>query len=233
MATVVFVSQHKEILTRAPRFRVAYQAPHVVAGDKTHAVAGDGSNAVAADRRARACATAAAIRAQRRGLVPLRTAPRVPHAGGEKKYKVSTRPPATFPLSPRVLKCPFSLPALNAQLTSSAVLLTIFRVCGNGDYGVCYVSQHEEISTRAPRFCVGYQAPHAVAGDGTHAVAAEVPHAVAVEAPHAVAVDGSHAVAAAAARRARRRGPGPQRTAPRAPHAGGEKNTRVSPPLTP
>ena len=93
--------------------------------------------------------------------------------------------------------------------------MTIFRVCGNGDYGVCYVSQHEEISTRAPRFCVAYQAPHTVAGDGTHAVAAEAPRAVAVEAPHAVA--------AAAARQARRQGPGPQRTAPRIPHAGGEK----------
>ena len=78
--------------------------------------------------------------------------------------------------------------------------MTIFRVCGNGDYGVCYVSQHEEISTRAPRFCVAYQAPHAVArdgtdavaGDGTDAVAAEAPHAVAAEAPHAVAADGTH-----------------------------------------
>ena len=117
-------------------------------------------------------------------------------------YKVSTRPPATLPLSPRVSKCPFSLLALNAQLTSSAVLLNIFRVCGNGDYCVCYVSQHEEISTCAPCFCVAYQAPHAVAGDG------------------------SHAVAAAAARRARRRGPGPSGTAPRVPHAGGEKNTK-------
>ena len=118
--------------------------------------------------------------------------------------------------------------------------MTVFRVCGNGDYGVCYVSQHEEISTRAPRFCVAYQAPRAVAGDGTHAVAAEAPHAVAAEAPHAVAADGTHAVAgegshavavdrcahtcaAAAARRARRRGPGPPQTAPRVPHAGGEK----------
>jgi hypothetical protein len=72
----------------------------------------------------------------------------------------------------------FSFPALNAQLTSSGVIMTIFRVCGNGDYGVCYVSQHEEISTRAPCFCVAYQVPNAVAGDGTHAVAAEAPHAV-------------------------------------------------------
>ena len=69
--------------------------------------------------------------------------------------------------------------------------------------GVCYVSQREEISTRAPRFCVSHQAPHAVAGDGTHAVAgdgtpavaAEAPHAVAAEAPHAVTADGTHAVA--------------------------------------
>jgi hypothetical protein len=46
-----------------------------------------------------------------------------------------------------------------------------------------FVSQHEEISARTPRFCVAYQAPHAVVGDGTHAVAAEAPHAVAAEAP--------------------------------------------------
>jgi hypothetical protein len=142
--------------------------------------------------------------------------------------------------------------------------VTIFRVCGNGDYGVCYVSQHEEISTRAPCFCVAYQVPHAVARDGTHVVAAEAPHAVAADGTrevtadgthavtadgtHAVTADGTHAVtadgthvvaaeaphavtgdrrartcAAAPARRARRRGPGPPRTAPRVPHAGGEK----------
>ena len=88
-----------------------------------------------------------------------------------KRYKVSTRPPATLLLSPRVSNCPFSLLPLNAQLTLSGVLVTIFRVCGNGDYGVCYVSQNEKISTRAPRFRVAYQAPHAVDGDGTHAVA--------------------------------------------------------------
>ena len=74
-----------------------------------------------------------------------------------KNYKVSTRPPATLPLSPRVSYCPFSLPALNAQLTSSGVLVAVFGVCGNGDYGVCYVSQHEKISTRAPRLRVEYQ----------------------------------------------------------------------------
>jgi hypothetical protein len=92
----------------------------------------------------------------------------------------------------------FSFSALNTQLTLSRVLVALFRVCGNGDYGVCYVSQHEEISSRAPRFCVAYQAPHAVARDGTHAVAAEAPHAVAAEAPHVVAGDGTHAVAAEA-----------------------------------
>ena len=156
-----------------------------------------------------------------------------------KNYKASTHLPATLPLSPRVLKCPFSLPALNAQLTSSRVLVAVFGVCGNGDCGVCYVRQHEEISTRAPRFCVAYQASHAVAadrthavaGDGTHAVAAEASHAVAADGIHTVAGDGSHAVAtdrraracaAAAAHRARRRGPGPPRTAPRVPRAGGE-----------
>ena len=126
----------------------------------------------------------------------------------------------------------FSFPPLNAQLTLSGVLVAGFRVCGNGDYGVCYVSQHEEISTRAPHFLVAYQAPHAVTGDGTHAVATEAPNAVAADRTHAVAGDGSHAVAAdrrtrtcaaAVACRARRQGPGPPRTAPRVPHAGGEK----------
>ena len=163
-------------------------------------------------------------------------------------------PPATLPLSPRVLKCRFSLPALNAQLTSSRVLVAVFGVCGNGDYGVCYVSQHEEISTRAPRFRVAYQAPHAVAGDGTHAVAGD--------GTRAVAGDGTRGrrksapcgrrrqnprgrqrqiqcgrrrpararVRRGPARRARRRGPGPPRTAPRVPHAGGEKNYKGLPP---
>ena len=73
--------------------------------------------------------------------------------------------------------------------------MAVSGLCGNGGYGDCYVSQHEEISTRAPRFCVAYQVPHAVARDGTHVVAAEVPHAVAVEVPHAVAADGTHTVA--------------------------------------
>ena len=59
--------------------------------------------------------------------------------------------------------------------------MTNFRVCGNGDCGVCYVSHHKEISTCAPRFCVAFQAPHAVAGDGTCAVAAEAPRAVAAD----------------------------------------------------
>ena len=103
------------------------------------------------------------------------------------------RPPVTLPLSPRVSNCPFSLPALNAQLTLSGVLMTIFRVCGNGDYGVCYVSQHEDISTCAPQFRVAYQAPHAVAAEASHAVAAEASHA---DGTHTVAGDGSHAVAA-------------------------------------
>jgi hypothetical protein len=72
-----------------------------------------------------------------------------------------------------------------------------------------FVSQHEEISTRATRFCVAYQAPHAVAGDGTHVVAAEAPHAVAADGTHAVAGDGSHAVVADRRTRAWRRGPRP------------------------
>ena len=121
----------------------------------------------------------------------------------------------------------FSLPALNAQLTSSRVLVAVSGVCGNGDYGVCYVSQHEEISTRAPRFRVAYQAPHAVTAEAPHAVAADGTHAVAGDGSHAVAADRhTHTCAAASARRARRRGPGPPRTAPCVPHAGGEKNTK-------
>ena len=216
MAIMAIVSQHEEILTHAPYFCVAYQAPYAVAGngthavaadgthvvagdgsdavaadgthavaaDGTHAVAGDGPHAVAADRRPRACDAATARQARRRGPGPPRTAPRVPHAGGEKNYKVSTRPPTTLPLSPRVLNCNFPFPALIAQLTLSSVLVTIFRVCGNGDYGVCCVSQHEEISTRAPRFRVAYQALHAVTRDGTHAVAGDGSHAVAADGTH-------------------------------------------------
>jgi hypothetical protein len=166
MAIMVFVSQHEEKSTRAPRFCVAYQATHavaaegthavtaegthVVAADGTHAVAGDGSNAVTAEgthvvaadgTHAVAGDGSNAVTADRHTRGPWpglpRTAPRVPHAGGGKNYKVSTRPPPTIPLSPRVSNCPFSLPALNAQLTSSGVLVTVFRVCGNGDYGVC------------------------------------------------------------------------------------------------
>ena len=154
---MVFVSQHEKISMRAPRFCVAYQAPHavvaeashavaaeaphVVSADRTHAVAadgnhavaaGDGSHAVAADRRARACAEGKALRKR---LNVFRT------QAVRKNYKVSTRTPATLPLSPRVLNCPFSLPALIAQLTSSSVLVTIFRACGNGNYGV---SQNEK-----------------------------------------------------------------------------------------
>jgi hypothetical protein len=54
-----------------------------------------------------------------------------------KNYKVSTRPPATLPLSPRVLKCVFPFPAFNAQLTLFCVLVAVFGVCGNGDHGIC------------------------------------------------------------------------------------------------
>jgi hypothetical protein len=125
-----------------------------------------------------------------------------------KRYKVSTRPHATLLLSPRV-KIVLSLFRLSTpQLTLSRVLVAVFGVCGNGDYGVCYVSQHEKISTRAPRFRVAYQAPHAVDGEGSHAVAVD---------------QQVRACTAAAAHRARRRGPGPPRTAQRVPHAGGEK----------
>ena len=114
---------------------VAADRTHAVAGDGTHAVAGDGSHAVAADRREHAYSAAtveldAEGQALRERLRTFRT------QAVRENYKVSTRPPATLLLSPRVLKCNFSLLALNAQLTSSSVLKTIFRVCGNGDYGV-------------------------------------------------------------------------------------------------
>jgi hypothetical protein len=59
-----------------------------------------------------------------------------------------------------------------------------------------FVSQHEKISMRAPRFCVAYQAPHAVAAEASHAGTADRTHAVAGDGSHAVARDGSHAVAA-------------------------------------
>jgi hypothetical protein len=116
---------------------VAGDGSHAVAGDGSHAIAGDGSHAVATDRRARACTTAAAHRARRRGPGPPHPLRAFRTQAVRKNYKVSSRPPATLLLSPRVLNCPFSLPTLNAQLTSSGVLVvTIFRVCGNGDYGV-------------------------------------------------------------------------------------------------
>jgi hypothetical protein len=149
----------------------------MVAADGTHAVAGDGSHAVTTDRRARACAAAAARRAQRQEPGPPQTAPRVPHAGREKKLQSFNAPSRNSSALPQSIKMYFSFPPLNAQLTSSGVLVAVFGVCGNGDYGVCYVSQHEEISTRAPRFCVAYQAPHAVARDGSHAVARDGTHA--------------------------------------------------------
>ena len=59
-----------------------------------------------------------------------------------------------------------------------------------------FVSQHEKISMRAPRFCVAYQAPHAVAAEASHAVAPDGTHAIAGDGSHAVAGNGSHAVAA-------------------------------------
>jgi hypothetical protein len=56
-----------------------------------------------------------------------------------------------------------------------------------------FVSQHEKIPVRAPRFCVAYQAPHAVAAEASHAVAADGTHTVAGDGSHTVAGDGSHA----------------------------------------
>jgi hypothetical protein len=52
-----------------------------------------------------------------------------------------------------------------------------------------FVSQHEKISMRAPRFCVAYQAPHAVAAEASHAVAAEASHAIAADGTNTVAGD--------------------------------------------
>ena len=146
MAIMVIVGQHEEISKRAPRFCVAYQAPHTVAakasnavaadgthavaGDGSHAVAGDGSHTVAADQSARACAVAADRRARRRGPGPPQMAPHVPHIGGEKKLQSFNASSCDSPLSPRVSKCPFSLLPLNAQLTSSRVLVRYFSCCG-------------------------------------------------------------------------------------------------------
>jgi hypothetical protein len=141
MAIMAFVSQNEKDFHACPSMphavaadgthAVAADGSHAVAGDGSHAVAGDGSHAVAADRRA--CAAAAARRAWRKGPGPQRTAPRFPHAGSEKNYKV----PATLPVSPRVLKRVFPFPALNAQLTLFRVLVAVFEVCGNGDDGIC------------------------------------------------------------------------------------------------
>jgi hypothetical protein len=81
-----------------------------------------------------------------RGCRPSSLAPRArPSANGSarsarrlrKNYKVSTRPPVTLPLSPRVLKRVFPFSALNAQLTLFRVLVAVFEVCGNGDDGIC------------------------------------------------------------------------------------------------
>ena len=100
---------------------VAADGTHAVAGDGSHAVAGDGSHAVAADRRAVVC---------RISRVSPHTTPlneltsvlssvlvrafRFSDCEGDNvvakvrtNYKVSTRPPATLPLSPRVLICIF------------------------------------------------------------------------------------------------------------------------------
>jgi hypothetical protein len=114
---------------------VAAEAPNAVATDGTHAVAGDGSHAVATDRCVRACAAAVELDAEGQALRERLRAFRTQAV--RKNYKVSTRPPATLPLSPRVLKCVFPFPALNAQLTSFRVLVAVFGVCGNGDHGVC------------------------------------------------------------------------------------------------
>jgi hypothetical protein len=103
---------------------------------------------------------------------------------------------------------------------------------------MAFVSQNEK-EFHSMMHGVAVEAPHAVAADGPHAVAADGTHAVAGDGSQAVAGDGSHAVArdrshavaadrrvhacaAAAARRAWRRGPGPPQTAPRVPHTGSE-----------
>ena len=100
-----------EVAAEAPH-AVAADGTHAVAGDGSHSVAGDGSHAVAADRHARTCAAAVAQlgvegQALRQRLRAFRT------QAVRENYKVSTRPPATLPLSPKVLICVFPLPALN------------------------------------------------------------------------------------------------------------------------
>ena len=159
-----------------------------------------------------------------------------------KNYKVSMRLPTTLPLSPTVFKCVF---LFQLSTHNSPRLSSLWPFLESAVMAImAFVSQHKEISTRASCFCVAYQAPHAVAGNGTHAVAADGTRAVAGDGTHAVAGDGSHAVAAdrhayacaaTASHRARRRGPGPLQTAPRIPHAGGEKNLQsfTRPPATP
>jgi hypothetical protein len=67
-----------------------------------------------------------------------------------KNYKVSTLPPATLPLSPRVLKCVFLFrlsthnsprPASSWPFLESAVMAIMV-----------FVSQNEKISTRDPKY---------------------------------------------------------------------------------
>jgi hypothetical protein len=122
---------------------VAADGTHAVVGDGSHAVAGDGSHAVAADRRELACAACAPrllpvkLGAEGQALRERLRAFRTQAVRKTTKFKVSTRPPATLPLSPRVLKRVFPFPALNAQLTLFHVLVAVFEVCGNGDDGIC------------------------------------------------------------------------------------------------
>ena len=91
MAIMVFVSRNEKDFHACPSMS------HVVAAEGTHAVAGEGSHAVTGDQRVRMCAAAAARRARRRGPGPPRTAPRVPHAGGEKKLQSFDAPSRDSP----------------------------------------------------------------------------------------------------------------------------------------
>ena len=77
-------STSSAVVAEAPHW-VATDGTHAVAADRTHAVARDGSHVVAADKHVRACASAASRRARRQGQGLPHTAPRVPHAGREKK----------------------------------------------------------------------------------------------------------------------------------------------------
>jgi hypothetical protein len=113
----------KDFHACAPHFCVAYQAPH--AGRWRRNPCGRLRRNPSCHRRRNPCGHLRPARAcMRCGRRPSSSTLRArPSANGSarsarkavrKNYKVSTRFPATLLLSPRVLNCPFSLPALDA-----------------------------------------------------------------------------------------------------------------------